>query len=87
MTTASRPTLAQIEQALDQGRLFCLMSGRHDLHTATRYWRCRRNGKTRLWKTRPDNFLIPVKAGFRATGAITQEHLFDGSDFKIEGED
>jgi hypothetical protein len=29
----------------------------------------RRNGRTKTWKTRPDEFHLPVKYGFRGTGS------------------
>jgi hypothetical protein len=54
----------EIETALDNGLLWARM-GNGNL------WRLRRNGKTQLWKTRPDEFRIPVKAGLRSTGQIT----------------
>lgn len=54
---------ATIEQALDKGFLWALMSN-------GRYWRLRRNGATKLWKTRPSEFRIPVKAGLRSYGYI-----------------
>lgn len=58
-------TRFDIESALDTGNLWARM-GNGNL------WRLRRNGQTKLWKTRPDEFRIPVKAGLRATGAITE---------------
>ena len=38
----------------------------------------RRNGKTKLWKTRPDDFRVPIKYGLREYSYITPEnvHLF-----------
>jgi hypothetical protein len=42
---------------------------------APRWWKCRRNGRTQLWKTRPDDFRIPVKTGFRACGQITPANV------------
>lgn len=40
--------------------------------------RLRRNGKTKTWKTRPNDFRIPVKTGLYGFWAITHEiaHLF-----------
>ena len=35
--------------------------------------RFRRNGRTKLWKTRPDAFRIPVKYGWWDYGYITNE--------------
>jgi len=41
-----------------------------------RYWRLRRNGATKLWKTRPNEFRIPVKAGLKACGYIDHTSQF-----------
>lgn len=57
-------TRSQIELALAEGRLWALMGN-------GRYYRGRSNGATKLWKTRPSEYRIPVKAGFKACGAIT----------------
>lgn len=39
--------------------------------------RWRRNGKNKLWKTRPNNFRIPIVTGFRGPYSyLTQEDLF-----------
>ena len=62
-------TLSQAEAALDAGDIKWL-SPRHT------WWECRRNGKTKLWKTRPDDYCIPVKCGFNAYDYITQQSLF-----------
>lgn len=42
-----------------------------------RNWR--RNGKTKVWKTRPDEFKIPIKHGMYSYGYIdnTNAHLFE----------
>lgn len=32
----------------------------------------RRNGKTQTWKTRPDEYRLPVKYGLYAYGAVTE---------------
>ena len=39
----------------------------------------RRNGKTQTWKTRPDDFKVPIKHGLYSYGYITQDnaHLFE----------
>jgi hypothetical protein len=34
----------------------------------------RRNGATQLWKTRPEEYRIPVKEGFKGYGSITQDN-------------
>lgn len=36
--------------------------------------RARRSGATRVWKTRPGEFKIPVKHGLRNSGYITNEN-------------
>jgi hypothetical protein len=56
----------EIETALANGLLWARMGSGN-------LWKLRRNGKTQLWKTRPDEFRIPVKAGLRATGSVTQD--------------
>lgn len=35
--------------------------------------RARRNGKTKVWKTRPNDFQIPVKHGMYDYGKITDQ--------------
>jgi hypothetical protein len=37
--------------------------------------RYKRNGKNKLWKTRPNEFQIPVKRGLREYGYITHENF------------
>ena len=34
----------------------------------------RRTGRTKVWKTRPDNFQTPVKYGLYESGYITQDN-------------
>jgi hypothetical protein len=70
-------TLQEIERALAEGRISARMN-------SGRQWQVRRNGATKLWKTRPGDFRIPVKAGFCACGYITQEN-FDRSFIVKEG--
>ena len=69
----------QAEALLDGGALSARMSN-------GRYWRLRRNGATKRWVTRPAEFRIPVKAGLRACGYITERSGFahaPGADFLI----
>lgn len=57
--------LPAIEQALDD----------HGLYVAVgngKFWLARRNGATKRWKKDPERFRIPVKFGFKGTGAIDQ---------------
>jgi len=67
MTTIPKAT---IEQALTEGLLWGAMPN-------GRYWKLRRNGATRVWKTRPNDFSIPVKAGLRSCARITEMSLVD----------
>lgn len=39
--------------------------------------RCRVNGKLKTWKTRPDEFSLPVKHGLYRCFKITQENAKD----------
>ena len=64
------------EKALDAGRLY----GATNKGT---WWLCRRNGRTKTWKTRPGHWRIPIKAGFRATGELS--HHSDMTSFRIAG--
>ena len=41
--------------------------------TSQEIWR--RNGKTQLWKTRPDEFRIPVKYGLYSYASITNREV------------
>jgi hypothetical protein len=59
-------TLDEIEAALDSGRLW-IKATRLPARNAIR---CRRNGKTRRWRTRHKEFLIPIKYGFRGYGRV-----------------
>lgn len=70
-------TRQQFEAALDAGRVFCQMSN-------GRQWLARRNGATKLWKTRPNEFRIPVKADFRATSYADQGNFNDPSYFTVK---
>ena len=58
-------TRNEIETALSNGLLFARM-GNGNL------WECRRNGATQLWKTRPNDYSIPVKAGLKSCGRVTE---------------
>lgn len=35
---------------------------------------CRRSGKTQIWKTRPNDFKVPVKYGLYESFYITQDN-------------
>jgi hypothetical protein len=64
----SQATRLAIEGALERGKLWAAMAG-------GKYWKLRRNGATKVWKTRPDAFSIPVKAGMRACTRIDENSL------------
>ena len=56
------------------------IEAREFVHIASgRTWR--RNGRTQTWKTRPQEFRIPVKFGLYAYGNITQYHA---SEFEVK---
>ena len=56
--------LATIEAALAGGNLWAAMRN-------GRYWKVRRNGRTQTWKRDPARFRIPVKAGLKSCGEVT----------------
>ena len=62
-------TREEIEKELDKGNLEAKM------YKSGKYWKVRRNGRTKLWKTRPNEFSIPVKAGLNIYGYITQDNM------------
>ena len=69
-------TQHELETALDAGKIYC--------HVGTRRpWMVRRNGMTQLWKTRPGEFRIPVKIGFRSYGQLTHDNLSVLAPFEI----
>lgn len=67
MTLAAAEKLNDVANALDKGELCIAMS-------SGRWWRLRRNGRTRLWATRPEHWAIPVKYGLK--GYATIDHTW-----------
>lgn len=61
-------TRQELETALDAGGLEAEM-------TNGRWWKLRRNGKTRTWKRDPKRFEVPVKAGLRAYARLGEADL------------
>ena len=57
-----------VEPMLDAGELYIQMR-------YGRWWRLRRNGKTKTWKKNPQRFRIPVKFGLKFYGAIDDSDL------------
>ncbi len=67
----------ELEKMLDSGRLELLLNN-------GRWIKARRNGKTQTWKTRPSEFRIPLKYGFRGYAEITHRDIgHDNSLFRI----
>jgi hypothetical protein len=54
-----------------------------DHEPAGKIYTWRRNGATQTWKTRPDDFRIPVKYGLRSYGQIRET---DAYRFHVAGE-
>ncbi len=55
-----------------------IINAREFIHTTIKnkrgdFARVRRNGKTKLWKTRPNEFKIPYKFGLYDYGYITEK--------------
>ena len=51
---------------------------------------CRRNGRTQTWKTRPEDFMVPVKRGLYEYGYIDHSNSQDfhiASECPITGEE
>ena len=61
-------TRNEIETALDRGTLKVRQR-------SGTLWSVRRNGRTQTWKTRPNDFRIPIKIGFRSYGYIDQDNI------------
>lgn len=57
-----------VEAMLDRGALCVEMRSGN-------WWRIRRNGRTQTWKTRPNDFRIPIKFGFKGTGNLCHNNL------------
>ena len=69
-------TRVEIETALDKGLV--------QVHTRNgNWWKLRRNGATKTWKTRPAEFRIPVKAGLRSCTYITHDNMNNADLFRI----
>lgn len=71
-------TKETIEAALDSGNMEAEVRN-------GRWWKIRRNGQTKLWKTRPNDFKIPIKAGLRACAYITHDNMNSGLYRQIDG--
>jgi hypothetical protein len=72
------PTLQYIENSLYNHTVWARMN-------SGRYWVLRRNGKTQTWKTRPNDYRIPVKCGLKSCGEITHNSsvaLFENENWR-----
>lgn len=69
----------------DLGKVTAATTASHFYHRTERYksrrknqpgapYEARRNGRTQTWKTRPGEFRIPVKIGFKSYGYIDQSN-------------
>ena len=67
---ANPANLMDIEKALDARCLYIAI-------TNGRWWLARRNGATRKWVTRPDEYRVPIKYGLRGAGGITHDTSMD----------
>ena len=68
-------TLERIESLLDSRKLQVAAYGPDG---ETRWYTCRRNGKTKLWKRFPKRFRIPIKYRFRDHAVIDDVALAAG---------
>lgn len=61
-------TRANVEAYLDAGQLYVQMAN-------GRWWRIRRNGRTQTWKRDATRFRIPIKAGLKSCGDISDANV------------
>lgn len=57
---------SDIEAALDADKLYVQVA-------SGAWWLARRNGKTKTWKTRPNDYRVPIKCGLRTCGHAGHE--------------
>jgi hypothetical protein len=62
--------LATIEAALNSGKMMVRMRNGN-------LWSVRRNGATKTWVRKPNEFRIPVKMGFKSYGEITHNDVVE----------
>lgn len=60
------------EQALTEKHFIQVTDGEGNLLAKPIKWRA--SGKCKTWKTRPDDFSLPVKHGLNRWGYITQDN-------------
>lgn len=64
-------TRSNVDALLDAGRIEIAMRNGN-------WWRVRRNGATQTWKRDAARIRIPLKFGFRGTGAVTEADFRSG---------
>lgn len=64
-TNGATITRANVDTMLDDGAIECAMN-------SGRWWKIRRNGKTRTWKRDAARIAIPYKYGMYGYGTITE---------------
>lgn len=64
----SPANMSEIENVLDHGKLYIQV-------TATKFYKARRNGATKIWKKSPGHFEIPVKFGFKDCARISETYV------------
>lgn len=75
MTTSEQPAPLTYQEALTEhefhyGQCSKTIGPRGGVTIRIECWR--RNGQTKIWKTRPGEFKLPVKYGRRNYGSLTQ---------------
>jgi hypothetical protein len=71
-------TREAFEAALDSGRLETLLQTILGTRGEPRWYRCRRNGRTRTWKRDTTRFAIPIKFRLKNCDLITSEDFYSG---------
>jgi hypothetical protein len=75
MMTITKPiTRENLDNYLDGGVLYIAM-------TNGKWYRVRRNGKTKLWKSDASKFRLPIKYGFRHYGYLDESLVRDDGTF------
>jgi len=67
-------TRSAFEAALDAGQLQTAIVYRE----GTKWYNCRRNGRTQMWKRDSSRFEIPIKFRLRDTMRVRSEHFNNG---------
>ena len=67
-------TREAFEAALDRGTLETRVTDR----SGDRWYRVRRNGRTKTWKRDPSRFIIPIKFRLRDTMQAQDRHFHNG---------